>query len=278
MLNSKKIASLVLALAMTTTLAVPAFADGDTDAGEKKEETSSTAKEYATQVDATYQDITIDVTVPTTGTAVINPYGLPYALKDSKSAEIGKVSGQQIVTQPLYISNNSTDVAFDVNATVTTTTSKDLTLATKTTSGTKSTSKEAFVYLEMEPSTFAGKTQVDADTIAKECLDADEELWQTYSASANNFLVLTTAEGGASSKAAMATLAAMTTQNQKDTDGKTDKKDSEGNILTEDVYSDGSVAVFRLAGDCVTAPSTAWSTSDTFSAKIVFTFTPNSEA
>jgi hypothetical protein len=277
MLNSKKIASLVLALAMTTTLAVPAFADGDTDAGEKKEETSSTAKEYATQVDATYQDITIDVTVPTTGTAVINPYGLPYALKDSKSAEIGKVSGQQIVTQPLYISNNSTDVAFDVNATVTTTTSKDLTLATKTTSGTKSTSKEAFVYLEMEPSTFTG-TKVDADTIAKECLDADEELWQTYSASASNFLILTTAEGGASSKAAMATLAAKTTQNVKDEKGAVQYESDGKTPKTEVVYADGSVAVFRLAGDCVTAPSTAWSTSDTFSAKIVFTFTPNSEA
>jgi hypothetical protein len=274
MLNSKKIASLVLALAMTTTLAVPAFADGE---DEKKEEGTSTKTEYATEVTATYEDIQVAVTLSaTTGTAVINPYGLPYDLKDSKNASLGKVSGQQIVTQPLYISNDGTDVDLDVNATVTTT-ATGLTLATKSTSGTKSTSKEAFVYLEMEPSTFTGAT-VDADTIAKECLDADEELWQTYSASANNFLVLTTAEGGASSKAAMATLAAKVTQNQKDEKGAV-KYDTDGKTpLTEVVYTDGSVAVFRLAGDCVTTPSTDWATTDTFTAKIVFTFTPSTEA
>jgi hypothetical protein len=76
----------------------------------------------------------------------------------------------------------------------------------------------------------------------------------------------------------MATLAAKVTQNQKDEKGAV-KYDTDGKTpLTEVVYTDGSVAVFRLAGDCVTTPSTDWATTDTFTAKIVFTFTPSTEA
>jgi hypothetical protein len=43
-------------------------------------------------------------------------------------------------------------------------------------------------------------------------------------------------------------------------------------------YDTGSIAFFRLNGNCVASPSkSAWSADDGFTAKIAFTFTPNTD-
>jgi hypothetical protein len=258
MLN-KRIMSLTMAALMTASLAAPAFAAEET---EKKEETSTAAN--TTTVTAKYEDVEIAVTVTKTASAIINPYGLPYDINDSTDASVGKVTGQQIVTQPMYISNDGTDVDLSVSASVTTTAS-GVTLSNKSTSSVKNnTAKQAFVYLEMESSNVTdvvAKTGlIDPDKVAAEYVDKDESIWQDYSASAENMLVLNTE--AKASKDNMITLNKMVAATEAGKD---------------DTYDKGSVALFRLAGDCVTSPTTAWATSDTFTATIAFTFAPVTE-
>lgn len=60
----KKILSMGMAVAMTAALAVPAFA-ADAD-----------APQNVTEITGTYTETVIDVVVPATASAVINPYGL----------------------------------------------------------------------------------------------------------------------------------------------------------------------------------------------------------
>lgn len=112
-MKAKKLISTILASAMALSMAVPAFAS-------------------TTKISALYQAITIDVTVPTTGTAVVNPYGLPLdvtakvnVLGDDGTATgdtrnlTGSISGQGITTTTPLALVNKTTVDLDVNATVT---------------------------------------------------------------------------------------------------------------------------------------------------------------
>jgi hypothetical protein len=248
----KKIGSLALAGVMAASLSIPAFA-------------SSTNQQ--TQVNAVYTDIPIAVTVPQAGTAAINPYGLPYEVKDKTNTNVlGKIIGEQISSQPMYISNDGTDVDLSVGATVSAEipSGSKMTFATASTANSKVTTKQAFVYLEVESTdltdmykttndTGATVYVIDPDAVAEACVDEDGDLWQDYDKTATNMIVVGTT---AASKPNMVTLAKMT---------------------DEEHCDEGSVAVFRLAGDCVTAPDEAWTTSDKFTATIAFTFTPVSE-
>ena len=63
-LNKKRVASAALAGALALSMAAPAFASQSVITGN-------------------YKEIRLAVTVPTTGKAVINPYGLPIALSET---------------------------------------------------------------------------------------------------------------------------------------------------------------------------------------------------
>jgi membrane-associated protease RseP (regulator of RpoE activity) len=234
MLN-KKIMSLALAALTTASLAIPALAEDNTT--------------NTTTVTGAYEEIAIAVTVPTTGTVSINPYGLPVELKKSESStKTAKVTGQQIVTQPMYISNEG-DVALTVGATVTTT-AKNFDLVDAKPADTV-TDKQAYINLEMVQS--ANKSLSD-DTAKDKIIDeyATDSTWTSATQ-----LTLSSDDV---TKEDMATLAAS-------------KVSGSGSDKTV-TYNVGSIVLFRLAGNVVTKPDTAWTTSDSLTAKIAFTFTP----
>jgi hypothetical protein len=263
MLNSKKVLSMVLALAMAATMAVPAFADGDEDAGttptngSTQQESSSTTPANTLVMNAAYEEIAIEVTVPTTGTAQINPYGLPIAVTLSDNTE-KKITGQQITSVPTYMSNNG-DVALDVSATVAAETKGDLNLVTTaptTTGKNASTAKDAYVYLQMLGIDVDKKVQGTNDT---DILDAVKTACVTESNwSSATKVVLNPDEETSGSK--LVTLAAATVAGT-------------GSSKTV-TYAANSVAAIRLAGSVVTSPEEAWATTDGFTATIAFTFTP----
>jgi hypothetical protein len=245
MFKCKKLMSLALAGVMAASLAVPAFAD-DTPAN-------------TTKVDGAYQATTIAVTVPGSGKAIINPYGLPvtiYSNDDDHTKDVS-VKGEQIVmAEPTYISNESgTDL--DVSATITTTLgSKNLTLATAAITA-KETKKTAFVYFEYASSALTGaKADVTAEKVANEF--GTSATWKDYAASNTNQVVL---KSGATTKQVVGKLAA----------AKMDATDP--TQFSE--YEAGSIGLFRLTGSCVQEPATAWAADDTFTASIAFTFTPS---
>jgi hypothetical protein len=248
----KKIGSVALAGVMALSLSIPAFAaGGDT---EKKDEADTT--NTSTKITTTFEEIPIAVTVPDTGTAQINPYGLPVDVKDSKDAVLATITGQQITTEPLYIINNG-DIALSVGATVTAETTGGANLVTSAISATgknANTGKDIYAYLQMATVTSVEKTVMGKDyksdlekPVATMC--ADSSAW-----SSTNNLVLNPDEDA--TKSDIVTLGVKTGDNDND-------------------YYGTSVVAFRLAGSCVTAPADdEWNDKDGFTATIAFTFTP----
>ena len=78
-MNKKRFASSVLAGTLALSLAAPALAANNT----------------TTNIAGSYADIPIAVVVPTTGTAQINPYGLPVSITKSNDSTVD-LTGQKI--------------------------------------------------------------------------------------------------------------------------------------------------------------------------------------
>lgn len=104
--NMKRFTTAAMAGALALSMSVPAFA--------------STAN--TTNITGNYNAIKLAVTVPATGKAVINPYGLPYKLGDST------ISGQQITTGAALMIQNKSEVALKVDAVVSGTPTAGVTL------------------------------------------------------------------------------------------------------------------------------------------------------
>lgn len=256
-MKTKRLATLALAGAMTLSLASPAFASN------------------TTEVKGSYKAVTIDVAVMPKAVAFINPYGLDIdvpedGVTETASAATTKISGQQIVSAPMAL-KNKTGMDLTVNATVTTTIPAAATgevamkLAANTTKGVGSnpedegyvapaTAKSAFVYLEakQEPTLTGAESAVSANAIATKfaawgasTFDADKNpvLNATRAVTQNNLVILRAA-------------------------------DMSGNNGAFSAYKAGSVALVRLAGDCVVTPKDEWKTTDTFTASIAYTFAP----
>lgn len=103
-MKSKKLLSLALALIMSLSLAVPALAAGDPN---------------TTVISGSFEDVVIDVEVPATGTAFINPYGLDLKVPDGAGgSDKVTIKGQQIVSAPMAL-KNKTAMDLNVSATVT---------------------------------------------------------------------------------------------------------------------------------------------------------------
>lgn len=261
-LFKKRILPLALAVLMAMSVAVPAFAaDGETE-----------AKNTETKIDSSFKAADIDVFVPETGTAYINPLGLPVKLDDDN-----KIVGQQIVTTPMFLVNNG-DTAMKVSATVTgaITPSADPTIPamkfvtsaaaitgeqTGTTTVTRETGKAGFIYFQMA-TTRLEDDPYDDDGFTDEAYEAIAGWNQAYS---EKDIVLQNGKA-VKSAASMVTLSAATI-----TPG------SSGGDPTI-TYNPGSIAMFRLAGLLVEEPKTPWDANDKFSASVAFTFKPDTTA
>jgi hypothetical protein len=240
MLNHKKILSLALAGAMAASLAVPACAA-----------TSSNT----TKVTATYQPVTIDVVVPTTGTTIINPYGLPVDI--GPTGTVVQVKGAQLVNKPMLL-KNKTSTKLNVSVSATASVTGTFTFATSDIEDvTTDTKNDGFVYLG-----FAASDLTGAETALTDAAVATKYAavtWPEYDGDKTIALKATTS---AITKSNVAVLAAATM----DTDGTTFKE-----------YASGSIEYFGMCGSVAQNPKTAWVAKDGFVANIAFTFTPNTD-
>lgn len=242
----KRVLSCAMAGVLAVSMAVPAFA------------TASPAPNKSTNITGAYVDIVIDVNVPTTGTAQVNPYGLPVKLDDDGT---NKITGEQIVTKPLLLVNNS-DSNLNVSASVTATATGDLRFATAAPTA-SDTYKSAFVYLQMKPTALdnsdkAQGTDTGIQGVGTNEVNAVFAGWKQDYAAAKDLVLNGTS---AATKDKMATLAASTIS----TTGGT----------TTVSWNAGSIAAFRLAGKVNANPKDAWVVRDGFTAAIAFTFKPD---
>ena len=258
----KKILSMGMALAMTAALAVPAFAaDGD-------------APKNVTEITGTYTETVIDVIVPAQATAVINPYGLGTVVTKKDGTKV-TVTGQVITPTQAII--NNTDLNLTVGATVVGSvvalpdgadplTAMKLATATTKGSGTEgsdnyvapATAKSAFVQLQAvaapaSVTTAASTDPTDADTRNDAIIDAGilDATWTDATTVTVGTKSVTEDELVSLKKATL------------DAD--------DGSVTT---YNAGSIALFRLTGDCVTSPKNEWTENDSFKVTVSFTFAP----
>lgn len=219
-MNMKRFASTVMAGALALSLAVPAFATNSTN------------------ITGTYRAITLNVTVPTTGSAIINPYGLPFALGEAT------ISGQQITTgAPLLVQNKSA-VPLSVSASVIGTVKGNFEFSASAVDPATETDNKANVVFQMFEApgvTEANATDMDVLNPMFAALKDGDAL--------NSTAIGTTAEDEAD----------ITVLKQANADGE---------------LVDGGAAFFRLSGTVAKKPTTAWATTDGFSAKVTFTFEP----
>ena len=243
-----RILSGAMAGVLAMSLAVPAFAAGGTPAP---------ATNTTTEIEGTYEPVTIDVVVPTDGEAQINPYGLPVIVEKSGGAKVS-FANQKILTQPTAAIKNKMNIALTVKAAVTGAITALPTGSTATPMKFASealtadvTAKSVFAYVQAKPSTSNG---ADGDTINDKLIDEYAAWTQDYDA-AKDILV----KVGTETKENFVTLKAATME----TDNTTFKE-----------YAAGSVALIRVAGDVVASPKEAWSTDDGFTVTIAYTFAP----
>lgn len=247
-MNMKRFGSIAMAGALALSLASPAFA-------------ASTQPKNSTIITGGYEDIPISVTVPTTGTAKINPYGLP--VKMAKSDETtATISGQQITHEVLAVRNNG-DVALDMSVKsflvvpkgeVAITTAKDtgkgmkvdlqvagLNDAKYAVSSADETLQDKLIDAFASPATWASAATVNAPAVA-----AGGDGTGVTVGTGNN----------------VATLGAATV--------------ADGEVT----YGKDSIALFRLKGDMAQEPvdnssaENPWDSADGFTATVVFKFAP----
>lgn len=220
--NTKRFATAAVAGAMALSMTAPAF-----------------AAETATNITGSYRAITLNVSVPTTGAAIINPYGLPYELGDST------ISGQQITTgAPLLIQNKSV-VPLSVSASAVGVVKGAFEFATTAPADTE-TKKAGLVKVQM----FAANGVTEANATDTEVLN------QKFAALPDD-----------SDDPAKDIVVGLTSASQDDI-----LTLKSGNASGELV--DGGAAFFRLSGAVAKKPTTDWATTDGFSVKVAFTFEP----
>ena len=247
----------LLVCVMVLTMIAPAFAG---------------SANRATVVDGQYVEAVIDVVLPTTAQAFINPYALPVQL-DKLNAEStapdatdssrpgftatdSSIKDQQIVTEPMFIINKS-----EVNLAVTAKVSATMGNASSTMQfvgealDEEDNKKDIFAYLQMKVA-----EDLNAEATAGAMVKAFAG-WtdNTYDESKD---VIVSVKGGTLSEDApnpyMAILRA---------------GEASGSSLEA---TNGSMAMFRITGQVVADPKDPWDkTTDTFKITIAFTFKPD---
>lgn len=218
-MNMKRFGSIVMAGALALSMAAPAFAT------------------YNTTITGSVQPITLRVTVPTTGAAIINPYGLPYTMATTT------ISGQQIVTTAPLVIQNKSSVALSVAANVTGTASNGVILEASSATTDYTTAEDKKLQVKFEAFT--------ADTLTALNV-ADTDVLRPLHAALDSDDAVLTADVTTTATNATGTLVLR--------EGKDDEVQS------------GGAAMFRLSGKV--AKKAAWAADDTFGATIAFTFEP----
>lgn len=247
-MNMKRFGSVVMVGALALSLTAPAFAA-----------TNNTT----TNIEGSYSEIPIAVVVPTTGTAQINPYGLPVDLTKSDTSTV-TISNQQIVTQPLSLRNQGT-VAMDVNAKLTVTPKGGVAIVA---SAPDASNKEAKVSLEVAEVDNDNLAQISSDPSIEDTiidLFADTATWagaKSLDANASTSTGGTVTPGAAVDSSATGGVGTLAVLGAASVDA---------GVVT---YNSDSFALFRLTGEVTQEPTTAWAAADGFTANVVFKFTP----
>lgn len=251
-MNKKRVGTAIMAGALALSLAAPAF-----------------AADNETVITSEFKAITLNVTVPATGGASINPYGLPVNLTheegsgaDKKTVIDGTISGEQItVGAPLMIYNGST-VALAVSAEVT---------GEADTNG-------AVVLIEDATKVDAEETTGDNTGKVLKNVAAKFEAFPapTFEGVANDWEVADKNVAFAALKSEDAVLTAPVLAADADGNGKM----TTGTLVLREGDEDGnpqagSAAFIRLSGSVAKKPSEAWAAADKFTATIAFTFEPS---
>lgn len=287
-MKSKKLVAAALGGLMAFQIAAPAFASsGSAEGATPTEPAANTAAEPKTgesnspdsfSMETTFAGTfaamapVIEVTVPETGNALINPYGFDIYLDDAQTPEYA-MSGQ-IVTYPWVIYNQS-QMNLDVYAEVTGSTPEGKTSFTL--SGyplsdrdIKGTTKKAYMALQMKPlSGLNGNVDAYSEGVMAAVHDWEfnpyDTATRTMTVSRTKVTRVTNGVPNSSSGTG-ATGAALT--------GKvpllTLAKSEDGSTV-----ADGGAALLRLTGNCTESPSTPWTTDDGLQVHVVFTFANN---
>lgn len=257
----KRILPSILAVALLLSLAiVPTFA--------------STAAP-GTTVTGTYEAVTIAVDVPSTQSAAINPYGMPIDLKDTDNTVLATVSGQQVVTRPIYVVNKTT-VPLYVGATVVTTTKGSFALS-KTADISTLKTKTGYLYLQMAVTELDGTamdTTVNTGNTAFEGYALkNSEFYPVFARwdqdhDAQKDLILVTGDAGAKGDKMMLLSAAEKV-------AATGTSGQAGFVPEHNEPQAGGIGMVRISGSVVEEPTEKWTASDGFTAKITYIFKPD---
>lgn len=286
-MSKKKLVSLALACVLAVSLAIPAFAAGDNTP-------DVSTGNLQTVITANYRPATINVSVPATIGAVLNPLGLPVSVQKSSNAGKVDIEGQQIVmTSPLYIANlSSVDLKVSIDATAAV--EGLLKLSAEPVEKT-ATGNQAYVKLETlgvgdatSGDLFGAATWASDPTPAKVddavlAVMADNDLWATaegavLKAGKVTFKPTTVLKKAASQYQAEITPGDVTAGLAEATAGE-----------VEFAYGAGSIMIIRLNGVMAATPTKPWSNTgraadptigaeatpaDKLTTTLVFTFTP----
>ncbi len=235
----KRLISMLLAGAMALAMGAPAFAAAN-----------------ETVISGEYQNVTIAVTVPSTGDAVINPYKLPVSIGTSGGTEV-EIAGHQILTKSLSVQSNA-KFKLDVYATAVGVAKGEVELGSSKPSATEK-DKVVYAFLQAKPAQTTAKT----DAAIASAVLSEYAAWMnageaTYNAT-TDILIKTEAD----KKKKICTL---------------NEGDDPATPADTTDRKAGSIAMIRIAGFCAQEPETAWATTDGFDTTVAFTFTPNMAA
>lgn len=226
-----------------------------------------------TVVDGGYVTIPISVIVPTTGSAQINPYGLPVVVSATADGDNIEVVGQQITNIPMYIGNYGT-VDLDVSASLAVLPKGESVSIKGGALATADKGKQMNVALEvagLDNAAYAKVIDSEALVLSFHEAFADDDTWtgvQSLTAPAAAAKA-TSVDPAKSGTTPLVTLGAATVN---------------GETIT---YGNDSVALFRLKGEMNAEPvktenskevDDPWTEADGFTATIVFKFKPNTNA
>lgn len=235
MKNLKRFVSIVLASVLVLGLAAPAFAE-------------------ETTIEGAYQAVTLKVTVPQTGSAIINPYGLPIKLGEKS------ISGEQITTGAALLVKNQSQVALRMIPEVKVTPKGGVKIITDKT------------YVDTPDTVATDNVYVVQKNVCVyfEAFEAPTVTDDTETATKNNLFAALKSEDAAISKV----MQEEAYEVDPDTDGELILK--QGN--SEGKTQRGGAAWIRLSGAVAKKPTTAWSADDGFTASIKYTFEPSEYA
>ena len=252
-MKSKKFLSVVMAGALSLSMAAPAFA-GNTPANTE------------TDINATYTPPVINVVVPRTADAFINPLGLDVKVDTTNNITL---SGRQIISAPMALKNQGgTDLQVGATVSVTVNDGSDLRFVSTSTGGASAATKSVFAYIQAKQD----KTLTGAESGIGAAIATAYGNWEASAYDSTKDIVVNSAMS--TSKDNLVILRAA---------------DVSGGNFT--AYKQGSVALVRLAGDCTStlttgdgwvktettgSGDTAVTTGDGFTVNVAYTFRPAS--